>query len=61
MATWEMILMVFKEKVFVEEENLQDHQTRKKSKDKARDWKEKALHGEFARQTSDEDGSGIDF
>ena len=33
--------MVFKEKVFVEEENLQDHQTRKKSKDKARDWKEK--------------------
>ena len=24
MATWEMFLMVFKEKVFVEEENLQD-------------------------------------
>ena len=53
--------MVFKEKVFAEEENLQDYQTRKKSKDKARDWKEKALHGEFARQTSHEDGSGIDF
>lgn len=44
-----MILMVFKEKVFVEEKNLQDYQTRKKSKEKARDWKEKALHGEFAR------------
>ena len=38
--------------LLVEEENLQDYQRRRKE-EKVRNWKEKALHGEFARNTSD--------
>ena len=45
-----MLQMVLKEKVLFEEENLQDYQRRRKE-EKVRNWKEKALHGEFVRQT----------
>ena len=51
--TTELILQAaLNEKVLDEEENLQDY---KKSgqEEKIRDWKEKALHGEFVRQTAD--------
>ena len=49
-----MLQMVLKEKVLaiVEEENLQGYQRRRKE-EKVRYWKEKALHGEFVRQTAD--------
>ena len=47
-----MLQMVLKEKVLFEEENLQDYQRRRKE-EKVRNWKEKALHGEFVRQTWD--------
>ena len=47
--------MVLKEKVLVEEENLQDYQRRRKE-EKVRNWKEEALHAEFVLQTSDEAG-----
>ena len=40
-----------KERVIIEEENLQDYKRRKKVK--FRHWKEKALHGEFVQQISD--------
>ena len=43
--------MVFKDEVLVEEKYLQDYERRRKEK-KVRNWKEKALHGEFVRQTS---------
>ena len=46
-----MLQMVFKDKVLIEEENLQDNQRRRKEK-KVRNWKEKTLHGEFVQQTS---------
>ena len=41
--------MVLKDKVLIEEENLQDYQRRRKEK-KFRNWKEKTLHGEFVQQ-----------
>lgn len=40
-----------KEKSFVEEENLQDHQERKQV-EKRRHWKKKTLHEDSARQTA---------
>ena len=46
-----MLQMVFKDKVLVEEEYLQDYLRRRKEK-KVRNWKEKALLGEFVQQTS---------
>lgn len=46
-----MLQMVFKDKVLVEMEYLQEYQRRRKEK-KVRNWKEKALHGEFVQQTS---------
>ena len=42
--------MALKENVVAEEENLQDYQKRRKQ-EKLRQWKKKALHVEFARQT----------
>ena len=50
-----MIQAALKEKVIVEEENLKDYQKRTKEEN-IRNWKEKALHGEFVQQTSDIDG-----
>ena len=44
--------MLLKEEVFFEDENLQDYQRRRKEK-KVRNCKEKALHAEVFRQTSD--------
>ena len=41
--------MALKEKVLVEEKNPQDYQ---KKEGKVKNREEKALHGEFARQTS---------
>ena len=41
-----MLQAALKEKVLDEEENLQDYKKRKQE-EKIRDWKEKALHGEF--------------
>ena len=56
--------MALKENVVVEEENLQDYQKRRKQ-EKLRQWKEKALHGEFAQQMwpkrSPGDGSRMGF
>ena len=46
-----MLQMVLKEKVLVEEESLQDYKEEKE--ETLGNWSEKALHGEFARQTSD--------
>ena len=46
-----MLQIVLKEKVlFEEDQNLQDYQRRRKE-EKVRNWKEKALHGEFVQQT----------
>ena len=45
-----MLQAALKEKVIVEEENLEDHQ-KKTKEEKVRNWKEKALHGEFVQQT----------
>ena len=50
-----MLQASLKEKVLVEEENLQDYQKRNQE-EKIRNWKEKALHGEFVRQTADVTG-----
>ena len=50
-AEW-MLQAALKEKVLDEEENLQEYQKRRQ-KEKIRNWKEKALHGEFVRQTAD--------
>ena len=47
-----MLRMVLKEKVFVEEKNFQDYNRRRKE-EKLSNWREKALHGKFAQQTSD--------
>ena len=47
-----MLQDALKEKVLDEEENLQDYKKRRQE-EKIRDWKEKALHGEFVRQTAD--------
>ena len=44
-----MLQMALKQKVLVEEKNPQDYQ---KKEEKVRNRKEKAVHGEFARQTS---------
>ena len=44
-----MLQMALKEKVLFAERNPQDYQ---KKEEKVRNRKEKALHGEFARQTS---------
>ena len=38
--------------MIVEEENLQDYKMRKKE-EKVREWKEKALHGQFVQQILD--------
>ena len=51
----EWILQAALKKVLVEEENLQDYQKRKQE-ETFRNWKEKALHGEFVRQTADVTG-----
>ena len=48
-STERMLQMALKEKVLFEERNPQDYQ---KKEEKVRNRKEKALHGEFARQTS---------
>ena len=47
-----MLQAALKEKVVVEEENLQDYERRRKE-EKVKSWKEKALHSEFVQQTSD--------
>ena len=47
-----MLQAALKEKVVVEEENLQDYERRIKE-EKVKSWKEKALHGKFVQQTSD--------
>ena len=41
-----MLQAALNEKVLDEEENLQDYKKRRQE-EKIRDWKEKALHGEF--------------
>ena len=46
-----MLQAALKEKVVVEEENLQDYERRIKE-EKVKSWKEKALHSEFVQQTS---------
>ena len=46
-----MLQAAIKEKVVVEEENLQDCERRIKE-EKVKSWKEKALHGEFIQQTT---------
>ena len=50
-----MLQAALKEKVLNEEENLQDYQKRRQE-EKNRNWKEKALHGEFMQQTADKAG-----
>ncbi|XP_068684628.1 uncharacterized protein [Montipora foliosa] len=50
-----MLRAALKEKVTVEEESLQDYERRRKDK-KVKNWKEKALHGAFVQQISDEAG-----
>ena len=48
-----MLQAALKEKLkVILEGNLQDYK-RRKEKEKVRDWKEKALHGEFVKQISD--------
>ena len=46
-----MLQAALREKVIVEEENLQDYKKRRKE-EKVKNWKEKALHGEFVQQIS---------
>ena len=50
--TTEWMLQAALNEVLDEEENLQDYKKRKQE-EKIRDWKEKALHGEFVQQTAD--------
>ena len=50
-----MFQAALKEKVIVEEESLQDYERRRKD-EKVKNWKEKALHGVFVQQISDEAG-----
>eukprot|EP00795_Rhopilema_esculentum_P002512 gene2512-biopygen950 len=47
-----MIEAALKEKVLYEKESLQDYQKRKEE-EKVKNWKVKALHGAFKRQTAD--------
>ena len=47
-----MLQAALKEKVVVEEENLQGYERRIKE-EKVKSWKEKALHGDLVQQTSD--------
>ena len=56
-TTERMLQAALKEKVLDEEESLQDYQKRRQ-KEKIRNWKEKALHGEFMRQAADVAGEG---
>ena len=51
-----MLQAVSKEKVTVEEESLQDYERRRRREEKVKNWKEKALHGEFVQQISSEGG-----
>ena len=62
-----MLQAALKEKVIVKEESLQDYERRRRKNEKVKNWKEKALHGAFVQQVSDEaeerslgDGSGMD-
>ena len=50
-----MLQAALKEKVIVEKESLQDYGRRRKE-EKVKTWKEKALHGAFVKQISDELG-----
>ena len=50
-----MLQAASKEKVIVEEESLQDYERRRKD-GKVKNWNEKALHGAFVQQISDEAG-----
>ena len=50
-----MFQAALKEKVIVKEESLQDYERRRKD-EKVKNWKEKALHGVFVQQISDEAG-----
>ena len=50
-----MLQAASKEKVIVEEESLQDYERRRKD-GKVKNWNEKALHGAFFQQISDEAG-----
>ena len=50
-----MLHAAFKKKVIVEEESLQDYERRRKD-EKVKNCKEKALHGAFVQQISDEAG-----
>ena len=50
-----MLQAALKKKVIVEEESLQDYERRRKD-EKVKKWKEKALHGAFVQQISDEAG-----
>ena len=47
-----MLQAALKQKALDEEENLQEYQKRRQE-EKIRNWKEKALHEEFVRQTAD--------
>ena len=47
-----MFQAAVKEKVLDEKENLQEYQ-KSRQEEKISNWKEKALHGEFVRQTAD--------
>eukprot|EP00795_Rhopilema_esculentum_P007988 gene7988-biopygen1696 len=50
-AEW-MLQAALQEKVLDEKESIQNYQKRMRE-EKVKNWKEKALHGEFVRQTSD--------
>ena len=50
-----MLQAALKEKVHVEEESLLDYERRGRD-EKVKNWKEKALHGAFVQQISDEAG-----
>ena len=50
-----MLQAALKEKVIVEEGSLQDYERGRKD-EKVKKWKEKALHGGFDQQISDEAG-----
>ena len=50
-----MLQAALKEKVIVEEESLQDYERRGKDEN-GKNWREKALHGAFVQQISDEAG-----
>ena len=50
--TTEWMQAALKEKVLDEEENLREYQ-KSRQEEKIRNWREKALHGDFVRQTAD--------